>query len=105
MFKSSKPWFIFCVLFILLYFFFFKKKGFSFYSSAKKNFYIKRLIAYGIDVKLFPDWLIHNASEDASKNSILEFIKDEFSFLNKKLLLIDSIKLFKAKVSNGNLIY
>jgi|GEM_PF-3292690 len=79
-----------------------KQKSFS---IGQKEFLYKRLIPDSIDVKLFPAWLIHYAGEDASKNSILEFVKYEFSFLNKKLLLTDSTILFKIKVSNGNLIY
>ena len=79
-----------------------KQKSFS---IGQKEFLYKRLIPDSIEVKLFPGWLIHYAGEDTSKNSILEFVKYEFSFLNKKLLLTDSITLFKIKVSNGNLIY
>lgn len=175
LFKSSKPWFIFCVLFVLLYFFFFIKKidsvftpyngMFAFvkttpnktttiavkldnrlipytknlwwkkdffensiafysryignnkqvplndyirqkpYSIGQKEFLYKRLIPDSVDIKFFPGWFIHYAGESASKNSILAFVKYEFSFSNNKLLLTDSTTLFKIKVSNGELIY
>lgn len=175
LFKSSKPWFIFCVLFIFLYFFFVTKKmdsvftpyngmfafvntkpyktstiavkldnrlmrytknlwwkkdffenSIAFYSRyivnykqvplndyikqkpfsiGQKEFLYKRLLPDSIDVKLFPGWLIHYAGESASENSILEFVKYEFSFLNNKLILTDSTTLFKIKVSNGDQIY
>ena len=72
---------------------------------GQEEFYYKRLIPDSVDVKFFLGWFIHYAGEKVSENSILEFVKYEFSFLNKKLLLTDSTALFKIKVSNGELIY
>ena len=175
LFKESKAWFIFSILFLVLYLFFFMKKMdtvftpyngmFAFvnnkpdqtstiamkldgkaivytnklwwkkdffentiafysrymlnakkvalndyiqqkpFSESQKEFLSNRLTPDSFLIKSYASWLLNFADEKVQKNSTIEIIKYDFEFLDNKLLLKDSISLFKTQISDAEVIY
>lgn len=74
------------------------------FSDSQKQFLYKRLTPDSVLVKAYAKWLLKYANEKVQSNSTIEFVKYDFDFLANKLLLKDSMSLFKIKVSNGEVI-
>ena len=97
LFKSSKPWFIFCVLFILLYFFFFIKKMDSVFTPYNGMFAFVKTKPYKtttIAVKLDNRLIYYTKNlwwkKDFFENSIAFY--SSYVVNNKQVFLNDYIK-------------